>query len=440
MVNKGRKAILEYKKALFLAEVEKASTNLKVIKPKVKFWKQYEDHFDRDERAHIHTETNTICIAEPELEMMSEEDIKTTATHEVSHTHHHGHGGDFYDTHANLEIASWQPSAGTTGAIPEEIYHATKHEKVKTKIIKTVCNYHLCSKKKDLSRCHYCEKYYCKEHKKPHLAGMPRFKSYKSEDLNFLEKAYAGEGHPCPPYYNILKKKREKEDIEYGKALDRLSGKSKSLFIPQKKLGKRELKSLIEKNLDSSQKVERTEEIREEPIQKVGERKYPQKMKKRSPVSVNKSGAIFFSILFLIIIGIFCIWFMKNNSESSPEPVNMPRMVFETINKFRIQNNLSVLAYNPNSYELAVYLSKQFYETNSYSVSSADLSTLSLKYQLTGVGLLSQRLDNLEESQFDFLIQRWSGEKIFVEKTMNSSFSEGAIGCYKEACVFVLNT
>ncbi|MEK6833585.1 MAG: hypothetical protein AABY32_06080, partial [Nanoarchaeota archaeon] len=99
MVLKPDKVILEYKKALFLKEVGKAALSLGVQTPKVKFWTHYENHFNKDERAHIHLEENIICIAEPELETMLEEDIIETATHEVSHLHHIRHGWGFQNTH-----------------------------------------------------------------------------------------------------------------------------------------------------------------------------------------------------------------------------------------------------------------------------------------------------------------------------------------------------
>jgi len=179
---KPDKEILEYKKAMFLKEVEKAASSLNVKVPKVKFWNHYEDHFDKGERAHIHTKENLICIAEPELERMFEEDIRKTATHEVTHLHHLGHGMEFQNTHNTLEIGSWERPPGTVGALPED-YVRPKEEKVrKTRPIKYKCN--LCEKRGKTKKCPHCGGYFCKEHIKPQEPYIGRVPKNRQENKN----------------------------------------------------------------------------------------------------------------------------------------------------------------------------------------------------------------------------------------------------------------
>jgi len=219
---KADKQILEYKKRLFLIEVEKASKNLRVITPKVKFWSHYENHFDRGERAHIHLDQNLICIAEPELERMSEEDIRTTATHEVSHLHHIGHGAEFQNTHGTLELGAWQPPSGTIGALPEDYVRPKEEKEKKQRAIKYKCNE--CGKKGETKKCKYCGWYFCKEHIKPAEAGFNKL---------FQEK----DTHPCMGYNNYLIKKEKEENEEYKKALGRLcKPKKKREKIKQKNI------------------------------------------------------------------------------------------------------------------------------------------------------------------------------------------------------------
>jgi hypothetical protein len=221
MVSKPEKVILEYKKALFLKEVGKAALSLGVQTPKVKFWSHYENHFNKGERAHIHIEENLICIAEPELETMFEEDIITTATHEVTHLHHIGHGPDFQNTHQELEIASWEPPAGTARALPRDYIIPKKEKSRKIKPIKYKCN--RCEKRTKTKKCPYCESYFCEEHIKPQEPYVGRLPEGRKDDKNT---------HICSfGYSNYLYEKRKKEEEKLNQkeneALDRLSGKSR---------------------------------------------------------------------------------------------------------------------------------------------------------------------------------------------------------------------
>ena len=130
MISKAEKEILEYKKDLLKKEVVKAAMSLNVPMPIIKFWKKYENHhFDKGERAHIHLPENIICITESELNIMTEDDIKKTASHEVSHLHYLSHGWEFQQTQEQTEQSMFEPPPGNIGALPENY----KKPKKKTK-------------------------------------------------------------------------------------------------------------------------------------------------------------------------------------------------------------------------------------------------------------------------------------------------------------------
>ena len=101
---------LEDKKSRFLIAVKDSAEFLGAKTPKVKFWSYKElDHFDGNERAHIHTDTNTICIAETELENMTYEDIEETASHEVSHLIELSHNPKFQGIKQETKTGIWRP-------------------------------------------------------------------------------------------------------------------------------------------------------------------------------------------------------------------------------------------------------------------------------------------------------------------------------------------
>ncbi|MBU2612752.1 MAG: hypothetical protein KKB62_03465, partial [Nanoarchaeota archaeon] len=228
MVNKPDKQILEYKKNLFTEHVGKSAKLLDVPVPKVKFWGHWGDHFHEGERAHIHIEENKICIAETELNLMTEEEIKVTASHEVSHIHHQDHGMEFQRTQNITEFGLWERPPGTIGALPED-YEPEKIKERKNRQVKYRCNYHLCNKRTKTKKCKYCENYFCADHinpSEPHMGNI-------SESYNRLEEKNT---HPCMPYFHYLEKKKKLEDERYGKALDRMFFRKKEAQVVEYKI------------------------------------------------------------------------------------------------------------------------------------------------------------------------------------------------------------
>lgn len=104
------------KKIRFLEVVEKSARYLRVRTPKVKFWKTWnKEHFYKGEMAHIHLDTNTICIAESYLHSMNFDDIKIVASHEVTHIYNETHNYAFQSLRVDVEAALWNPPRGTIG-------------------------------------------------------------------------------------------------------------------------------------------------------------------------------------------------------------------------------------------------------------------------------------------------------------------------------------
>ena len=101
---------LEDKKQRFLQAVKDAAEFNGVKIPKVKFWGYKElNHFSSGTRAHIHIETNTICIPETELENMTYEEIEETASHEVSHLIEISHNPTFQGVKQETRTGIWRP-------------------------------------------------------------------------------------------------------------------------------------------------------------------------------------------------------------------------------------------------------------------------------------------------------------------------------------------
>ena len=211
--------ILEYKKHYFLSKVKESAGYMDYPIPKVKFWETYNpSHFNKGERAHIHLENNTICISEPELEIMTEEDINETATHEVSHLKEGPHNQRFYNIKEDTKLGVWKPPMGI-GLI--SVNSNSKQDKISNKKKtqkpdKLWCNYHLCNKKITTFKCKFCGYFFCKEHFKPRV---PNF----ANSFTFEEK----DSHPCFVYINYLEEKKKRENEEYKKALETICKRKK---------------------------------------------------------------------------------------------------------------------------------------------------------------------------------------------------------------------
>lgn len=85
-----------------------------------------------------------------------------------------------------------------------------------------VCSYHICKKRETVYKCKYCKKYFCITHSRAKPAGIPDFKSTRTEDKSFLEEYRESGGHPCISYVHHWIKNKENEEKEYLRELNRL--------------------------------------------------------------------------------------------------------------------------------------------------------------------------------------------------------------------------
>lgn len=85
------------------------------------------------------------------------------------------------------------------------------------------CGYHACKKEIITTQCKYCKYFFCDEHAKPGVAGLPRFKSTKIKDKLFMDEFHKNEEHPCIHYLDKLENDEIAKDERYHDVLDRLS-------------------------------------------------------------------------------------------------------------------------------------------------------------------------------------------------------------------------
>ena len=85
--------LLKEKQQKFLEYVERSANFLKVDIPKVKFWECPKKKVN--EVAHIHLPDGFICVSDSILKSMDFDDIKETASHEVTHLLNESHDWNF---------------------------------------------------------------------------------------------------------------------------------------------------------------------------------------------------------------------------------------------------------------------------------------------------------------------------------------------------------
>lgn len=228
--------LLEQKELLFRVEVENVLKNLKIRKkPKIKFWDCYCPTDDGDELAHIHTDSNTICVSRIRLKCLNFDEIRDIARHEVTHMIHRGHGSDFHNTKINADIFSFR---GNTCTVCDS---ELRVKPINEKIDKIRCNYHLCREKRTLKICEYCNSYFCDEHMRSKSPSIPKFKSTSPKIQKMMDEWRQPGGHPCPPYVDHMEIEFEKEKIAYRESLDKLikSGPPLRKKIKSKKKSKK---------------------------------------------------------------------------------------------------------------------------------------------------------------------------------------------------------
>jgi len=166
--------------------------------------------------AHYHPDENKICISETQLHKLKTlKDVENTTYHELAHILEQNHGGGFVKTRNKFQLDTWRPPRGVIYISAEvqrqirELESRQKSEKIS--VDKTLCNYHLCRKKRKLSQCPHCKRYFCSEHIRPVAPGKLR-----EDDSDYKSMSY----HPCGTYVDFARKKEENEHTAYRNALD----------------------------------------------------------------------------------------------------------------------------------------------------------------------------------------------------------------------------
>lgn len=227
-----RKKLLESKKKRVIEIVNSVCERENLPIPKVNFEGCPQE--DQDQLAHYHPDQNKICISEIQLyKLKTLRDVENTIYHELAHILEQNHGGEFEQTKNKFKLKDWRPPRGVIYIKGDRKREPLKPDK--ETIDKTRCNYHLCRKKRKLYKCPYCERYFCKEHRKPVVPG----KSILEErGMDFGKIDY----HPCPGYVEVAKKQKEDEIEKYGKALDILKHENINLEFKTEKKDEEKLK------------------------------------------------------------------------------------------------------------------------------------------------------------------------------------------------------
>ena len=227
--------LLRMRKGKFLEIVHRTAHTLNVKIPKVVFWEKDCPNYSGKELAHIHIETQTICIAEIDLKDMSFDEIEEVASHEVTHlTDNHPesndvHSVDFYNRHSKAQTLNFRPPGGTTVITESNSRTEEKTTKVKPKINKKIC--HICGENQNLSECEYCKRYFCEIHIKALEPGS--FIGNNSRLFINREKPKNDNFHPCANYVDFLAEKKKMQDERWGIELDILTGRKKYIEVKE---------------------------------------------------------------------------------------------------------------------------------------------------------------------------------------------------------------
>ncbi len=216
----------EAKSQYFKECVSKTSRNLGLSKaPQVKIW-DGKCPYAGDEIAHAHIEKKLICISKGRLNSMTLDEIEETAAHETSHMLHGDHDEEFSITQDNAQLGNWLESHLPVGNKYNKKRVNLKSENLKP--IKNLCNYHTCDKKNGLSKCNYCEKYFCDDHVEPRMVlTLRQINRIKEPMRSSLEKEYRNEGgHPdlvfTQKHWEEIQEEHKEQNEKMWRAMDRL--------------------------------------------------------------------------------------------------------------------------------------------------------------------------------------------------------------------------
>jgi len=241
--------ILRMKESKFESYVEQACKIYKLkYKPKVFF---QDGRFTElpDANAYIELTSNTIYVSRAYLLEATDEDIKETAFHEVTHIFNAAHDTAFYNKLDDSLTDFWVPPGGLRVINGNKLRIPTRKEKKEeTKPDNTICNRysHNCKKKTKLTPCPYCKKYFCDDHYRAVPPSMPHFRNSK-KFYEWKEWTKKDNFHPCPEYAIFIMKQEKIKNKRYREALDRMSGRGKKFQEIQTSYDKTEEKIIQHK-------------------------------------------------------------------------------------------------------------------------------------------------------------------------------------------------
>ena len=319
--------LLEEKRKKFFEVVYNACKKRKLPRPKVNF--EGCDGEDENQLAHYHPDNNQICVSKRQLSKLSYDDIEETATHEVTHIIEQNHESSFYEQDKITKIGSTRIGGVYMGGGNDKSIKIKDEVEEESEIDKTHCNY--CGKKAKLNQCPHCEKYFCETCFNPKLPG--RYTKDRDVTNIFIEHTEFEDeknNHPCPDYYDYLKKKKEEDDRRYREALARTLGskhnreKYKSEEIeetihieeePEKKVPHYHREYVGKRKYEEEYEEKPKKVIGDQPHNKVpryhkdyvGKRNYEERdgIKKNEKKELSKPLLLILAFFIIIIIGIF---------------------------------------------------------------------------------------------------------------------------------------
>jgi hypothetical protein len=145
-------------------------------------------------------------------------------------------------------------------------------------------------------------------------------------------------------------------------------------------------------------------------------------------------------IVAAIVTGILVIpraW-NPNWLSYSYENKQLAKESFQEINQFRKQNNLSALAEESKSYDLAVYLSKGKFFDREYLTEDQKAALIKRSKLSKNSKFFLGVLDEAESENMRLLTQRWTSLVTSKEAILNSEYTTGSVSCYGRYCSLVL--
>ncbi len=175
------------------------------------------------------------------------EEIREVAIHEVSHLYEPSHSGRFHKINLDHRTGTWRPPNGlgisvVNNNIKNQNINKKNKKKVKPKfkinedgMAIGSCGY--CfprgnTKSKNLTKCDYCEDWFCEMHKNPRRRMSAPF---NSSDINKQIEWNKVGGHPCSEYSELNPLKTKTKYIKIYSSKPKFKQREYEFFEDKKK-------------------------------------------------------------------------------------------------------------------------------------------------------------------------------------------------------------